>query len=140
MISPVKAKQEIRILYEATRDLIPGGWSEGTGEWGPCGTETGQDGVEYTVFSQRHNQPLPSEAKSIAEEAQALWSRHGYSVEIENDQTLAPPRYILSFPPYLTGSAPSGLWFRFTVGKNYADFTATSRCVQGDQETLNSNE
>jgi hypothetical protein len=138
--SPERAKLEIRTLYEATRDLIPGDWSEGTGSWGPCRTESVQDGVEYNIFSQRRNRPLPSEAKSIAEEAQDLWARHGHSVEIEHDQTLTPPRYILSDPPYLTGSSPSGLWFRFTVGEDYADFTATSRCVSGDQDALNGNE
>jgi hypothetical protein len=60
----------------------------------------------------------------------------GHSVEIVYNDVMEPPRFVLSDPAWLTGSAPNGSLYRFTVGMDYASFTATSQCVLGDQSEL----
>ena len=131
-MTPEQAKQEVRTLYEATRDLMPGNWFEDTRTWGTCTTANGESGAYYDFLAQRRDQPLPSDPESMAEQAQSVWADHGYPVKIQRDETLVPPRWILSDPGWLAGTGPDGLLLQFTVGNDYADFIATSRCVAGD--------
>jgi hypothetical protein len=133
----LEAKREVLSLYHAMQYLLGGEWNDDTHGWGPCDMSDGKEGVSYALFSQRIYQPLPAEPRNIAEQAQAVWARFGHSVEIEHNDVMTPPRHILSDPPWLAGSKPDGLLFQFTVGEDYADFTADGRCVLGDQEQLN---
>jgi hypothetical protein len=132
-----EAKTEALSLYHAMQDLLGGEWNDDTHDWGPCDMSDGKEGVSYALFSQRINQALPADPRKVAEQAQAIWARLGHQVEIEHNDVMTPPRQILSDPPWLAGSKPNGLLFQLTVGENYADFTARSRCVLGDQEQLN---
>ena len=140
MATPEQAKQEVRGLYEATRDLVPGDWFEDTHGWMQCFSAGGEEGAYYDFFSQRREQPLPVDPKTIVEQAQTVWGRLDHPVPIDRDETLTPPRYILSEPAWMAGSGPDGLLLQFTVGDNYADFIATSRCVIGDSVELDLNE
>jgi hypothetical protein len=135
-MTPKQAKQELRALYEATRDLMPGEWFEDTHGWVQCFTAGGDEGAYYDFFSQRHAQPLPADPQTIVERAQAVWVRLGHPVPVDHDETLTPPRYILSEPARMAGSGPDGLLLQFTVGDDYADFIGTSRCVAGDSLEL----
>jgi hypothetical protein len=137
MTNAFDAKTEALSLYHAMQDLLGGEWNDDTHDWGPCDMSDGKEGVSYALFSQRTYQPLPADPREIAEQAQAIWARFGHPVEIEHNKEMTPPRQILSDPQWLAGSKPNGLLFQFTVGENYADFTARSRCVLGDQEQLN---
>jgi hypothetical protein len=139
-MTPEQAKQEVRTLYEATRDLMPGDWFEDTRTWGTCTTASGEPGAYYDFLSQRRDQPLPLDPKSMAERVQNVWADHGHPVDIQRDKTLKPPRWILSDPGWLAGTGPDGLLLQFTVGTDYADFIATSRCVAGDSLELSLSE
>jgi hypothetical protein len=130
-MTPEEAMQEVRAVYEATRGSIAGDWNEAARTWEYCELPDGRDGNHYRLFSQHREQPL-GDPESVARSVQSVWSDHGHSVKIEQDATLKPPRYILSDPAWLSGSGPEGLLIQFTVGENYADFSATSRCVAGD--------
>jgi hypothetical protein len=136
MMTPDQAKQEVRVLYEATRDLMPGDWFEDTHGWVQCFTPRGEEGAYYDFFSQRRAQPLPADPKTIVERAQTVWARLGHPVQVDRDETLTPPRYVLSEPAWMAGSGPDGLLLQFTVGDDYADFIGTSRCVVGDSLEL----
>lgn len=132
VMTPEQAKEEARSLYEATRDLMPGDWIEYTREWSPCTTSAGVEGASYDLFSQRRAQVLPADPRTVVEQAQRVWARFGHPVEIDQDKTLVPPRWILSDPARMAGSGPDGLLMQFSVGDDYADFMATSRCAAGD--------
>jgi hypothetical protein len=136
MKSALKAKSEVLSLYQAMKGLIAGEWNVNTRDWGPCDTADGKAGVSYAFVSKRAEQPLPADPRKVAEQAQAIWARFGHSTEIKYDAEMTP-LYILSDPPWLAGSKPNGWLVQFTVAENFAGFSATSRCVLGDQEQLN---
>ncbi|MFF1878599.1 hypothetical protein [Leifsonia sp. NPDC058230] len=133
----LEAKNEVLSLYRAMQELLGGDWIDRMRDWGPCSLSDGREGVSYAFYSRRIGQSLPADPGTVAEEAQAIWARFGYSVEIEHDDVVAPPRLILSDPPLLAGTKRNGLLVQFSVGQNYADFSARSRCVLGDAEKLN---
>ncbi|MFF1878600.1 hypothetical protein [Leifsonia sp. NPDC058230] len=137
MTNALEAKAEVASLYRGMQELLGGDWIDDTHNWGPCYMLDGSEGVSYSMFSIRRSQPLPAPPKRIAEQAQAIWARFGHRVEIEYNDVMRPPRHVLSEPRLLAGSKPDGLLIQFTVGEDYADFTANSRCVLGDQEKLN---
>jgi hypothetical protein len=68
----------------------------------------------------------------VAKVVEAIWADHGHPVKAEYTTAFVQPRYMLSDPAWLAGSGPEGLLVQFTVGDNYADFSATSRCAAGD--------
>jgi uncharacterized protein YceK len=136
VMTPEQAKEEARSLYEATRDPMPGDWVEYTREWSPCTTSAGDEGASYDLISQLRAQVLPADPRTVAEQTQRVWARFGHPVEVDRDETLTPPRYILSEPAWMAGSGPDGLLLQFTVGDDYADFIGTSRCVAGDSLEL----
>jgi hypothetical protein len=76
----------------------------------------------------------------IAEQVQALWAEQGHDVTIVFDDKMTPARFILSDPPWLTGSSPDLPLVQFSVGKDYADFSATTRCVIGNEDELGARE
>jgi hypothetical protein len=130
--TPVEVKQEIEALYELTSDAVSGDWDYAMHTWTYCPTSDGRDGGEFNIFSKRRGQPLPSDPESVAKVVEAIWADHGHPVKAEYSTDFVEPRYILSDPAWLAGSSPDGLLVQFTVGDNYADFGATSRCVAGD--------
>ncbi|WP_235557014.1 hypothetical protein [Microbacterium sp. Leaf203] len=65
------------------------------------------------------------------------WQERGHRVTVERDTNLTPPRWILSDPPYLTGTHPHGSFFTLNVGEGLVYFDATSACVPGDILQLN---
>lgn len=130
--TPVEVKQEIEALYELTRDAVPGEWELAGYTWTYCGTSDGRDGGHFNIYSKRVGQPLPSDPESVAKVVEAIWADHGHPVKAEYSTAFVEPRYILSDPAWLAGSGPEGLLVQFSVGDNYANFSATSRCVAGD--------
>jgi hypothetical protein len=69
-----------------------------------------------------------------------MWAEHGHDVKIVFGDKMSRERFILSDPPWLTGSSPDLPLVQFSVGVDYADFSATSRCVIGDEAELGSRE
>jgi hypothetical protein len=129
MVTKDEAEREVMDLYDATATLVPGGWIDGTRTWTSCRTASGATGGHFRLFAQRREQALPTTPQNLMQKAQSAWADLGYRVDIENDDSLRPPRLILSNPPWLTGSGPDGLLLQFTVGRDYADFSGLSRCV-----------
>jgi hypothetical protein len=132
VMTPEEAKQEIEELYELTRDAVSGDWDYSMHTWTSCETSEGRDGGEFNIFSKRRGQPLRSDPESVAKMVEAIWADHGHPVKAEYSTDFTEPRFILSDPAWLAGSGPEGLLVQFTVGDDYADFGATSRCVAGD--------
>ncbi|WP_223691246.1 hypothetical protein [Leifsonia poae] len=131
-MTPEEVKQEVRALYLASRDLIGGDWIEDTDTWDWCRLPNGTGGAHYTLGSFRTGQPLPIPPDELAEKARDLWAKHGHTVTVEHDFTLTPHRYILSDPPWLTGTGPDRRLVRLSIGENLANFIADSRCIPGD--------
>jgi hypothetical protein len=125
------AQRQVEELYEQTLDLVGDGWIVGSEEWNECGRSalTGTD--SWHRFSQRMG-PLARSSSDIADEVAVLWNRLGYPVEVVSDETLSPPRKVVSYPRYLSGTTAEGFGVVFTVGEAYADFSAASRCVPSD--------
>jgi hypothetical protein len=134
-MDPVEARNEVRSLYTLTKSLVGTGWTEDSRSWWPCTTSGGEDGVDYSLFASR-SAPLAYEPERVAEQVRAMWAEHGHEVEIVFDEKMASDRFILSDPPWLTGSSPDLPLVQFTVGTDYADFSATTRCVIGDAAEL----
>ncbi|MDQ1129713.1 hypothetical protein [Microbacterium sp. SORGH_AS_0888] len=71
-------------------------------------------------------------------QAQKAWQERGHDVKVERDTNLTPPRWILSDPPYLTGTHSDGSYSTLDVNESAIYFRATSGCVPGDILQLNS--
>ncbi|MFF1877224.1 hypothetical protein [Leifsonia sp. NPDC058230] len=136
MRTPEDVKQEVELLYELTRDAVPGDWDYADHTWTYCATSDGRDGAHFNIFSQRREQPLPNSPESVANMVESIWADQGHPVKAEYSADFPQPRWILSDPAWLAGSGPEGLLVQFTVGDDYADFSATSRCVAGDLAEL----
>jgi hypothetical protein len=131
LVTHAKAKAEVENLYELTTAIVGGGWDESDREWRECGRQalTGTD--SWARFNQRFG-PLAQSPSAIADQVATLWNRLGYPVTVVADDTITPPRMVVSYPPYLTGPTTDGFSAVFTVGEEYADFDASSRCVASD--------
>src|SRR4051812_29136771 len=133
LMDPIEARNEVRSLYALTKTLVGAGWTEDTRMWGQCTTANGASGVNYNLFAYRLG-ASQGEPAGVAEQARERWADNGHRVEIVVDDRKSSERYILSDPPWLTGSSPAIPLVQFSVGEKYADFSATSRCVIGDLE------
>lgn len=123
------AKAEVEELYEETLAVVGPGWGSSDAEWRGCGRSSlSHDAESWSRYVQRFG-PLDGSPQEIAESVAATWNRLGYSVEVESDDTISPPRKIVSYPAYLKGTTADGFGVVFTVGENYADFSGGSRCV-----------
>lgn len=130
------AKAEVEELYEETLAVVgPGwGWSDAESSWGGCARSSRSDNTDsWSRVNQRFGE-LNAPALTIAERVAKEWNRLGYSVKVETDDTLNPPRKVVSYPAYLTGTTPEGFGAVFTVGEDYADFRGYSRCVPSDPD------
>ncbi len=130
------AKAEVEELYEETLAVVgPGwGWSDAESSWGGCARSSRSDNTDsWSRVNQRFGD-LNAPALTIAERVAEEWNRLGYSVKVETDDTLTPPRKVVSYPAYLTGTTPEGFGAVFTVGEGYADFRGYSRCVPSDPD------
>jgi hypothetical protein len=125
------AKSEIEELYEKTLAIVGDGWKDGGREWRGCGRSALANTDSWARFSQRFG-PLRSSPAELADEVAALWNRLGYQVEVVTDPIITPPRKVVSYPSYLTGTTAEGFGVVFTVGPDYADFRGRSRCVPSD--------
>jgi hypothetical protein len=125
------AKAEVEELYEKTIAIVGEGWDEPSREWRLCGRSALTDTDSWARVNQRFG-PLAAAPADIAEQVAALWNRLGYPVEVVADDTITPPRKVVSYPAYLTGTTAEGFGAVFTVGEEYADFRGYSRCVPSD--------
>ena len=135
-MTPAESKAEVMDLYDATTKLVGGNWSL-EGDWSDCTPEGGKAHAYFDLGAQRRAQPLQAEPDVVVKQVQELWASKGHRVKVVSEPTLTPPRLILSDPAWLSGSYPDGRLFQFSVGKDYADFSATGRCVPGDSYYLN---
>lgn len=124
----VTAKSEIETLYSESTAIVGEGWNAPEYEWGGCGISAIPNTDSWVRTNQRFG-PLDASPQEIAQKVAAAWNALGYRVTVETDDTLTPPRTIVSYPPYLTGSTREGFGAVFSVGENYADFRGNSRCI-----------
>jgi hypothetical protein len=130
-VQHAEAKSEIEELYEKTLAIVGDGWTEGDREWRGCGRSALTDTDSWARFSQRFG-PLGSSPEELADEVASLWNQLGYPVKVVTDTNFAPPRKVVSYPPYLTGTTQEGFGAVFMVGPDYAGIRGRSRCVPSD--------
>jgi hypothetical protein len=129
-----EAKAEIEEIYQRTVVIVGDGWNKPESSWGGCARSSRSDNTDsWSRVNQRFGD-LNAPALTIAERVAEEWNRLGYSVKVETDDTLTPPRKVVSYPAYLTGTTPEGFGAVFTVGEGYADFRGYSRCVPSDPD------
>ncbi|GAA0424189.1 hypothetical protein GCM10009543_19050 [Leifsonia naganoensis] len=130
-----EAKAEVEKLYEQTLAIVGDGWdAPSSASWGACGKwSLGKDRDSWSRFTQRFGQ-LEEPPEEIAARVAELWNGLGYAVRVVADDTLTPPRKVVSYPGYLAGTTSDGFGALFTVGDGYADFSAGSRCVPSDPD------
>ena len=132
MIGWEQAEAEVRTIFEATKELMGGTWEEDTRSWGACDTRDIAGGVAHSFLAIRSPEPLPGDPEIIAEKLREIWHAHGRTVEkITYDESMDPPRHIVSDPPWLAGRSPDGSLYQSTIGTDYASFQAKSRCANG---------
>jgi hypothetical protein len=137
-MTPAQSRAEIYNLYVATREALGGTWSGTENSWFECTTTSGdQNGLAFTFAVDRRDQDVVGGPVTVANEVQSLWADRGYKAEISQDNTLSPPLYVLSDPPFLSGNGPDGFLIQLTLKGDVVKFTGTGRCVSGDIEKLN---
>jgi hypothetical protein len=125
----VQAKGEIETLYQETIALVgEDWWGNSEYEWRGCGRSGLRDTDSWARVNRWHG-PIERTPQQIANDVAALWRSLGYPVTVQSDDTLEPPRKIVSYPPYLTGTTPEGFGAVFSIGDDYAGFRGYSRCV-----------
>lgn len=136
-MTPQAVRAQIEDLYQASAAAIaPDGW-EVVGSWLDCSPSSSDLRVRWTLATSRVA-PLPGAPADLIAQVQRAWRERGHDVTIERDTNLTPPRWILSDPPYLTGTHADGSVITLDIGEGLAYFDATSACVPGDILQLNS--
>lgn len=131
-MTPEDVKAQILDLYEASAAAVAAdGWKVDDSSWLACPDDSAEPRVKLS-FSASRAEPLPGTAADLIASAQKVWQERGHDVTIERDMNLTPPRWILSDPPYLTGTEPDGSYYLLDVNDRAVYFQATSACVPGD--------
>ncbi|WP_226656826.1 hypothetical protein [Leifsonia sp. LS1] len=130
-----RARAEVDTLYEQTLAVVGDGWNPASSaEWRGCTRLSLADEQEsWARFTQRFGE-LDQTPHAIAVQIAQLWNRLGYPADIVSDDRMTPPRKVVSYPAYLTGTTEEGFGVVFTIGDGYADFTGYSRCVPVDAD------
>jgi len=135
-MTPEQVKAQIMDLYQASAAAIaPDGWDV-HGSWSDCSPSSSDLRVRWSLAASR-TAPLPGAPADLIVQAQKAWQERGHDVKIGRDTNLTPPRWILSDPPYLTGTHSDGSYYTLNIGDGLAYFDATSGCVPGDILQLN---
>jgi len=131
-VTPEDVKAQILDLYEASAAAVAAeGWKVDDASWLVCADDSAGPRVKLS-FAASRSEPLPSAAADLIANAQKVWRERGHDVTVERDTNLTPPRWILSDPPYLTGTEPDGSYYLLDVSDRAVYFQATSACVPGD--------
>lgn len=131
-MTPEDVKARIVDLYEASAAAIaPDGWQVDDASWLVCSVGSSDSGVKLS-FAASRTAPLPGAPADLAARAQKVWQERGHDVTVEQDTNLTPPRWVLSDPPYLTGTHSDGSYYLLDVNDRAVYFQATSACVPGD--------
>lgn len=130
-----QAKTEVEDLYEKTMAAVGSDWGESEAEWRGCGRSDVSDQTDSWARTNWIRGALDATPAEIADRVAALWNKLGYSVTVISDDTLTPPRFVVSYPGYLSGTTPDGFGAVFMVGSDRADFSGYSRCVPSDPES-----
>ncbi|WP_460532331.1 hypothetical protein [Humibacter ginsengiterrae] len=137
-MSPEESKSEVMGLYQSIAKAVGGNWVIGGADWSDCTPDGGKPHSYFDFGAQRRAQPLQADPDTVADQVKDAMIAKGYSVHIQHDPNLTPPRAVIGYPGgYLQGSEADGFGFQFTVGKDYADFRMTGHCVPGDSYYLN---
>ncbi len=135
-MTPEDVKAQIMDLYHASATaLASDGW-EVEGSWLDCSPSSADLRVRWNLAASR-SAPLPGSPSDLASRAQKAWQERGHDVRVERDTNLTPPRWILSDPPYLTGTRADGSYYTLDVSESAVYFRADSACVPGDILRLN---
>ncbi|MDQ1129714.1 hypothetical protein [Microbacterium sp. SORGH_AS_0888] len=129
-MTPEQVKAQINDLYQASTAIAPDGWKV-NGSWSDCSPSSSDSKVRWS-FTAWRNAPLPGAPADLIAQAQNAWQERGHDVKVERDTNLTPPRWILSDPPYLTGTHSDGSYYLLDVNESAIYFEATSACVPGD--------
>jgi len=130
-MTPEQVKAQIMDLYQASAAATaPDGWDV-NGSWSACPDDASGPRVRWNLLASR-TAPLPAAPADLIVQAQKAWQERGHDVTVERDTNLTPPRWILSDPPYLTGTHSDGSYYALDIGDGVAYFEAYSGCVPGD--------
>jgi hypothetical protein len=125
----VQAKAEIETLYQESIALVGDEhWTGSEYEWGGCG-RSDKLGTDSWLRVNQWRGPLDRTPTDIANDVAELWNKRGFPVIVETDETLTPPRKIVSYPAWITGSTAEGFLAVFSVAEGFANFRGFSRCV-----------
>jgi hypothetical protein len=131
-MTPEEVKAQIMDLYQASAAaLAPDGWKVDDVSWLACSDDSSGPRVKL-MFAASRTAPLPGAPADLIVQAQKAWQERGHDVTVERDTNLTPPRWILSDPPYLTGTHSDGSYYTLDIGDGVAYFEAKSGCVPGD--------
>ncbi|MDQ1129715.1 hypothetical protein [Microbacterium sp. SORGH_AS_0888] len=130
-VTSEQVKAQITDLYEASAAIAPDGWKVDDASWSACSDDSSGPRVKL-MFAASRTAPLPGTPADLIAQAQKAWQERGHDVSIERDTNLTPPRWILSDPPYLTGTHSDGSYYLLDVNESAIYFEAYSACVPGD--------
>jgi len=130
-MTPEQVKAQIMDLYQASAAATaPDGWDV-DGSWLACSDDSSGGRVKWSMAASR-TAPLSGAPADLIVQAQRAWQERGHDVTVERDTNLTPPRWILSDPPYLTGTHSDGSYYTLDVSESAIYFRAKSGCVPGD--------
>ncbi len=138
-MTPEEIRAQIEDLYQASvAATAADGW-EVSDSWTDCSDGPSRPRVNL-LFAASRTAPLPGAPADLITHARTAWKERGHDVTVERDTNLTPPRWILSDPPYLTGSYPDGSYYTLDISESAIYFRAYSACVPGDIFQLTSPE
>ncbi|UAJ79724.1 hypothetical protein IT072_01080 [Leifsonia sp. ZF2019] len=126
-----EAKGEVESLYNEVIEVVGEGWNAPEAAWRDC-RAVGEEEA-WAQMSQRFGD-LDATPDVLASKVAEAWRGLGYDVAVVSDSTITPPRKVVSYPAYLTGTTDDGFGAVFSVGEGYADFRGYGRCVPIDAD------
>lgn len=118
-------------LYSAVQEVVGSeGWSSNK-QWFSCGLNDGVAEVQLRLNSQL-DAVLDDSPEDLATHVQEKWSTLGVKATLTVNTDLEPTRFIVSDPPFLTGTHEDGAITDLWIGEGIADFGYVSPCVPGD--------
>lgn len=130
-MTPVKSAQQVIDLFHATEAVAGTNrwWVSGNVFMG-CGQQNTDNAPEYDMV--RRVAITDAQAKQVVPQVQKIRVAHGIRTTLTRDNNIHPPSWVISDPPYLSGSNPDGSAYQFYGGKNMLRFSVQGRCGKGN--------
>lgn len=127
-----ESHQDVLKILAAVQSVVgKDGWEDEQPAWLICGSG-GEDAAQYTYAATR-KLPLPAAPEEVAKRVVDALAKIGYSgARVQRDDTLTPPRPVISYPNgYNGGAAADGFLVQFQAFESYADLSINGHCVPG---------